>query len=270
MKVIIQETNLSKYIEKIQANGRYYFTLHELIENFNGSKIAIQQQLKRQIANKKIALIKKGFYVIVTPEYRKVGCPPISFFIHGLMQWLEKPYYIGLLNAGAWYGATQQQPQSNIIITSPPNIKSINKNYIKLVFLSHKNWNETFIENIKTSAGYIKMSSVELTCLDMCYYQKQSGGINNIVQVIEELSEQLKIEKLLLSVKKYTSLMAVQRLGYILDFAKKQGIANDLYNWFKSKKSYPTLLDIQQTDIKNKVTGNRWKVIINTAIELDL
>jgi predicted transcriptional regulator of viral defense system len=270
MKVIIQETNLSKCIEKIQANGRYYFTLHELIENFNGSKIALQQQLKRQMVNKKIALIKKGFYVIVTPEYRKVGCPPISFFIHGLMQWLEKPYYIGLLNAAAWYGATQQQPQGNIIITSPPNIKSINKSHLAINFLSHKNWNETFIENIKTSNGYLKMSSIELTCLDMCYYQKQSGGINNIVQVIEELSEKVDIEKLLLVTKNYTSLMAVQRLGYILDFTKKQGIANDLYNWFKSKKSYPTLLDIQQTDIKNKVTGNRWKVITNTAIELDL
>jgi predicted transcriptional regulator of viral defense system len=270
MKALILETYLSDYIEKLQANGRYYFTLRELVNNFGGSKTALQEQLKRLTANKKIAILKKGFYTIVTPEYKKVGCPPISFFINGLMQWLEKPYYIGLLNAAAWYGATQQQPQGNAIITLPPNIKSINKNYININFLSHKNWNDIFINDIKTNTGYVKISSVELTCLDLCYYQKQSGGINNIAQVIEELAEKIEIEKLLPLAKVYTSLMAVQRLGYILDFTNHKEMANELYEWFSSQKSYAAMLDVQQTNFKNKITGNRWKIIVNSIIEMDI
>ncbi len=270
MKTKILVSSVSEYIENLQASGRYYFTLQELVYNFSITKMALQEQLKRLIANKKVAILKNGFYVIVTPEYKKIGCPPIYFFINGLMQWLEKPYYIGLLNAAAWYGATQQQPQSNVIITPPPNIKHVNKRYLKIFFLSHKNWNDTFISNIKTNAGYVKISSIELTCLDLCYYQKQGGGINNIAQVIEELAEKIEVEKLLHLVNKYTSLMAVQRLGYLLDYNDNKELANDLYSWFSKQKSYPALLDVQETNNKNKVTGNRWKIIINTNIEKDI
>ena len=270
MKAQILENNISLIVEKIQANGRYYFTLNELVNNFTGTKPALQEQLKRLITNKKIAIIKKGFYTIVTPEYKKVGCPPITFFINGLMQWLEKPYYIGLLNAATWYGATQQQPQGNTIITLPPNIKSVHKKYIDINFLSHKNWNDVFIDNVKTSTGYVKIASVELTCLDLCYYQKHSGGIHNIAQVIEEIAEKIDIEKLVSIAGIYTSLMAVQRLGFILDFTKQKELADELFNWFNKQKSYPAILDVQQANIKNRVTGNRWKIIINTTIEMDI
>ena len=47
MKVQIVENSISLIIEKNQANGRYYFTLNELVNNFTGTKPALQEQLKR-------------------------------------------------------------------------------------------------------------------------------------------------------------------------------------------------------------------------------
>ena len=42
------------------------------------------------------------------------------------MKYLEKDYYVGLLNAAAYYGAAHQQPQTYSIITKSPALRSIN------------------------------------------------------------------------------------------------------------------------------------------------
>jgi len=41
----------------------------------------------------------RGFYVIVSPEYRSLGCRPAEQFIPDLMEYLGEVYYAGLLSA---------------------------------------------------------------------------------------------------------------------------------------------------------------------------
>ena len=57
------------------------------------------------------------FYVIVPLEYRAVGAPPVSWFIHDLMKAMELPYYVSLLSAAALHGASHQQPQTFQVMT---------------------------------------------------------------------------------------------------------------------------------------------------------
>lgn len=47
-----------------------------------------------------------GFYVIVPPEYRQLGCLPAGQFIPALMEQLGLGYYVGLLSPQYLYRTT--------------------------------------------------------------------------------------------------------------------------------------------------------------------
>ena len=261
---------LEQYLDSIQARGKYFFTLNEAKEGLKIEQRAIQKQLQPLIRKRKVALIRKGFYVIVAPEYRVTGAPPVTYYIDGLMRTLEKPYYIGLLNAAAWYGAAHQQPQKYAIIVSPPYLPPIRKEYARIDFVYKKKWEKSDIVQQKTNAGYVMVSSPELTALDLCYYSKHAGGINQVATVLQELSEEIDAKKLADVAKRYSSMMAVQRLGYLLELLGHEGIVLPLKRWLRKQKHHAALLEAGSKAKASKITGNDWRIIVNTEIEPDL
>src|SRR5207244_10392072 len=60
---------------------------------------------------------RRGFYVIVPPEYRVAGSLPAAWFIRDLMDYLRRPYYVGLLTAPSLHGAAHQAPQEFQVVT---------------------------------------------------------------------------------------------------------------------------------------------------------
>lgn len=259
---------LAEYLDKLIASGKYTFTPDEIKEEFQISHNAFKKQISNLSDQNKVALIRNGFYVIVPPEHRKNGAPPIAYYIDGMMKRLNRPYYIGLLNAAAWYGAAHQQPQRNVVITSPPFLPAIKKPYVQIDFVYKKEWQDNDLVKQKTNAGYINVSSPELTALDLCYYPKHAGGMNQVATVLEELVEELDAIKIRDLAKRYSSTMAVQRLGYILELTGNEEVVIPLKEWLKMQKYHATLLDPAEKS-QNKVTGNFWKIIINTDIETD-
>jgi predicted transcriptional regulator of viral defense system len=270
MTTFFKYNSVDLILINFQSKGKYSFTIEELLLNSNASKPAIQQQLKRLKNQTKIALIKKSFYVIVKPEYIKNGYPPYEYYLANLMESYHKNYYLGLLNACSYYGATLQQPQNISIIYSGTPIKSIQKGSLSLTFISKKNIDFNTIKKIKTNVGFIPISSPELTVLDLCYYQKASGGLDNVCTVIDELVVLINEKELLKEAEKYFSLMAVQRLGFILDFLHHTELANALHKWFENKKSHVAMLETKIDRPSSKITGNRWKIMVNTKLNPDI
>jgi len=268
MDLVKEYGRLEKYLDKLIASGKYVFTPDEIKQELQISHNAFKKQLSNLSVHNKVALIRNGVYVIVPPEYRKNGAPPINYYIDEMMKHLNRPYYIGLLNAAAWYGAAHQQPQKNVIIIKPPVLPDINKPYARIDFVYKKDWQNSDIMQQKTNAGYINVSSPELTALDLCYYPKHSGGINQVATVLEELAEELDATKIRDIAKCYNSTMAVQRLGYLLEKTGNEEVAIPLKEWLVKQKYYPALLEPAEKS-QSKVTGNIWKIIVNTEIETD-
>lgn len=270
MKLLQLHVRLEQYLDTIQAKGRYFFTIAETKEALKIEQRAIQKQLQPLLRKRKVALIRKEFYAIVAPEYRVVGAPPVIYYIDGLMKILKRPYYIGLLNAAAWYGAAHQQPQKYTVIVPPPYLPDIRKEYARIDFVYKKNWEQTDVVQQKTNAGYVMVSSPELTALDLCYYSKHAGGINRAATVLQELSEEIDAKKLVEVAKRYSNMMAVQRLGYLLEFLEHEKTVLPLKEWLRKQKHHAALLEAGSKTRISKVTGNDWRMIVNTEIEPDL
>jgi len=261
---------LEDFIAELRSKGRYAFSLQQVRNRFEQSDEAIKKALQRLKKKKEIALVRNEFYVIVTPEYRSKGMPPPSFFVSDLMKFLERSYYVGLLNAAAYYGAAHQQPQSFSVITTKPSLKNIKRDNLSINFLVKKEWANQDIVQRKVETGYINVSSPELTALDLIYYYERSGGLNRVATVLEELSETMNPDKLLDTARRYSPVTAVQRLGFLLEeIIGNKDLGKPMKAFLKDVRHFPVLLRPQK-DKTDMITGNDWKVVQNVEIEVDL
>lgn len=261
---------LDSYIESLLSGGRYYFTRRELNEHFDVTEAAIRQCLQRLTRNKLILQIRNGFYVIIPPEHRNAGILPPEMFIGDFMRHLDRPYYVGLLSAAALHGAGHQQPQTFSVITTKPSIRPIECNSLKIRFPIKSEMPQTGIEQKKTPAGYIAVSSPELTALDLMTYLKQSGGIAAAMAVLEELAERLTPEKLRQVATAFEPSTALQRLGYIFDeILGEKCLAEVLRAELQTRNGFHTPLS-PSTNKSNYPINKKWKIYINVDLESEL
>ena len=111
---------MSDWVEQLQSLGRFIFTRSRADSETERSSVAVQAALRRLKEQGRIVSPRRGFYVVVPPEYRATGSPPASWFIDELMRHLDQPYYVGVLSAAAIHGSSHQQPMVFQVVTDKP------------------------------------------------------------------------------------------------------------------------------------------------------
>jgi predicted transcriptional regulator of viral defense system len=264
---------IKEWIIKLQQNGKLYFSLEQVAETFPKIQTTgIRSALTRLSAKNSIVSVWKGFYVIVPVSYTVKGILPPIMYIDHLMKHIQRPYYVGLLNAAAFYGAALQQPQVFSVIIQHPTLRDNNKKNVRLQFVARRNFPaDELLEIRKTQTGYVRISTPALTTADIIQYEKEIGGLSRACTVLNDLVEVLDFTNLPTSFFEFVSVSTIQRLGYILEqVIEKQDLANILF-----EKSKVAGCNFQPIPLKNrKSTENclqdkKWKVIINTEIEID-
>ncbi|MBK7389093.1 MAG: hypothetical protein IPI23_08485 [Bacteroidetes bacterium] len=270
------ETNykrLEHWIDEQQSKGKLSFSLNELRYKFNqDSDTAIKQLLERLTSNEKIVSVFKGYYIIIPPQYSSKGILPPSMFIDGLMNFLERKYYVGLLNAAALNGASHQQPQEYFIVTEYPVLRPTNKKGIKINYISTKQLPpESLIEKKKTETGYISVSRPMLTAIDLINYEKKIGGLNRATAIINELDESIRPKDINEELINYASISSLQRLGYILEeILNRNNLSDKIFMQCKKAGKIFYQIPLKASGKKQKERINeKWKLMINTEIELD-
>lgn len=245
--------------------GRYNFDTAAFQSAVGGSDIATRRALARLAERGEIASPARGYYVVVPPEYRSLGCLPAEQFVPDLMAWLKLDYYVGLLSAAQYYGATHHQPQEFQVIVRKPR-RSIQCGKIKVTFIARKNLELVpVVHRFSTDRGVVKVSSPEATALDLVGYQRRAGGLDNIVTVIAELSEQMFSEDLV-SIAQSAPISWTQRLGYILENVSDGADLTDplrIYIQKHAKQHVPLLPGFPSS---NTTRSASWKILENAEI----
>jgi predicted transcriptional regulator of viral defense system len=263
---------LEPWLDQQIAMGRFGFSLAELKLAFpDQNEVATKSTIRRQIDKGKVLSIYKGYYLILPPQFAGKGMLPSNLFLDGFMKFLNRPYYLGLLNAAALHGSSHQQPQENFVITNFPVLRTTNKSGLRINYISVKAIPEDLIELKKTEAGYLKISNAALTAVDLIQFEKRIGGINRATTVITELAEVLTENSFNSELLKYSHITSLQRLGYLLEFAcQKMELADALYESLISGNSNFFRIPLKSlVPAKGFSSDNRWKVIVNTEIEID-
>lgn len=151
---------LDSFIDKQRANGKYSFTTKGLHSKLGVSENALKKTLQRLKNQESVVMVRRGFYVIVPSEYRSKGIIPTSLYINDLLKFLNRNYYVSLLNTSAYHGAAHQQPQNYSIITQGIALRPIKNDKVGIHFYIKKSWNK---EEIIKKKGIISNKTKSFT-----------------------------------------------------------------------------------------------------------
>src|ERR1700730_1043858 len=213
----ISRPSLSAYITGLLASGRLVFSREEAqtpLGTGRGAFLAAAQKLQKR---GRLLNPRQGFYVIVPPQNLNFGSPPPASFIDDLMRHEKRPYYVGLLKAAELHGAAHHAVMEFQIVTDK-QMRNVQVGRSKIAFYFKKDLNAiaSGIEDHKTDTGKMKVSSVELTLLDLLRYPHAAGGLDTIATIVSDLGDRIDHDKLAtLSVSHERSVS--QRLGHLLD-----------------------------------------------------
>jgi len=253
-------------IVDLAARGRYHFTSSELRSALGVSEAAVRQALRRLAAKGEIASPARGFYVIVPPEYRRLGCLPADQFVPALMERRSIRYYVGLLSAAQYHGAAHHRPQEFQVVLKR-NRPAIACGSVKVVFVSRKNLVAVPVERFNNPRGTITVSSVEATVVDLVGYMHRAGGVDRVAGVLSELGDAIDPGRLV-EASKSASVLWAQRLGYLLEYVGagdkavllKENVAQRARNFTKL---------LPGNDAAGAPRSKDWRLFANARIEIE-
>jgi predicted transcriptional regulator of viral defense system len=249
------------------SHGINSLTTNEVAELLGTTANQVSPRLASAIKRGEWIAPARGLWIPVPPEYRNWGGPPAVEFIDALMRYRDIGYYLGWLSAAAVYGSAHHAPQVTQIATSRP-IRDRKIGRVHLRFYARSNIEELPTVSRTVRYGTVKVSTPEVTALDICSDIGIAGGIGNVATVIAGLVEESPLSTdQLVSLSTYYTPAAVRRLGWLLEHRTDAGGLDGLAAVISQSAVTPSLLDSL-----SPLQGNldkRWMVRINTEVETE-
>ncbi len=271
-------STLEYYLDEQLGRGRSYFSREEALKALGVTAGALTAAATR--LNKKHRLVSpwRGFYLILRPEDRITGAPDPVRWIDPLMKYLKLDYRVSLLRAATFHGASHQAAMVFQLVV-PKQLRGfdIGRQRIQFVYQTPVIFGQTnrpeWLQQLKSDTGFAKVAGVELMLMDSARYFHKAGGINGLAQIVHDIGSNAAPRKLAKVAALYEN-SAIRRLGYLLDHFGLEHQSKALAP-FASKAKSMKLLD---PSVKPPIEGmayladkdNKWMLIINESVEIDL
>jgi predicted transcriptional regulator of viral defense system len=261
----------NNYIRSVVKYGKCSFTIEQAQKALGKTRKAVLSSIEHLLAKGELASPARGFYVIVPPEYQILGCIPAEHFIPYLMDYWNCRYYVSLLTAARYHGASHQAVQTLQVMVEKHKLP-LTCGKVRVQFIVNKQLTNTPTQTVTTSKSKLTISTPESTAMDILNYQRQSGGLNHIVTVLAELHEAMDPKRLLILAENSTTLAWQQRLGYLLEIVKANELAEVLKIHLAKQKriDYIPLMSGLKISSKEVPRNAVWKIIENTTVESDI
>jgi predicted transcriptional regulator of viral defense system len=259
---------LTDLIDEYIGRGESTFTKEEALEDSGLSESAFYRSSARLQEKNRLFQPRRGFFVVVRPEDQKWGSPPAKEYIDYLMDFLDKPYYVGVLSAAQIHGAAHHAPQVFQVVVES-TLPDIETGRAPIQFIENGNLEEVALEEKKTRTGYIQVSTPEATVVDVVYYRKHAAGLDNVANIIIELAEELDPSKLFEAAVRMHGTATLQRLGFILDKYGFKRLSDPLESWVRNQdvSRVPLLPSGERSGVHH---DKRWHVLVNRELDPDV
>lgn len=267
--------HIKSYIKNIRKDGKRCFTIQEVVDEFDVSRGLVRVAVSNLLKSGDLISPVRGLYVIVPPEHQPYGSIPAKELVPLITRHIKSNYYVSLLTAGLFYGATHQKPAKFQVISDKRIKRNLIFGDVEISFIYKKSISDLPTKNFTVKTGYLKVATPELMLLDLLSYPDHAGGLNHIATVLSELIESLDVKKLISLAQKIKAEYQLQRIGYILEnieLMDDELAANFIealaQHIEKSKSNYIPLAS--EIPITGYPRSKKWRIIINTDIESDL
>lgn len=269
--------SLDDYIEKLLSSGQGYFSREEALHALGRHSAAFAAAANRLVKKQRLIAPRRGFYLVLRPEDRAMGAPDPVRWIDPLMKHLDLDYRVSLLRAAAYHGASHQAAMVFQVVV-PRQLRGfeIGRHRLQFVYQAPSAFAQTnnpeWLEQMKSVAGFARVSGVELTLLDCARYFRKAAGINGVAQIARDIGERADPHRLAMAAACYEN-SAVRRLGFLLEFAGHARQAKALDVCAEKAKSMkllnPSIRPLGGLGQQSYERNSRWKLIINEPVEID-
>jgi predicted transcriptional regulator of viral defense system len=267
--------SVRSWIEDLPKRGRILFCADDLRHQFpDVTDDAIRLSIYRLKNKGRICSVWRKFYVVVPDEYALRGFVPPIEYIEKLMDNLGHKYYVGLLSAAALHGSSHQQPQSFTVAVNTSDIRSKKDKNVSVRFFTKSQIVDDHLLRRNASYGEINISDPIMTVLDLILYENRIGGLERAAEVIDGLIDVLEITDTSSELWRSFPIPVIQRFGFILDSILSCPELGDML-YQKTRNINITFRRIL-LDPKSKLNDSheclydpKWKIVINTDLELD-
>lgn len=179
------------------------------------------------------------------------------------MNHLKADYYVGLLSAGLFFGATHQKPARFQLVTNKRIKHSLEFGNVAIELIYKNSLEGLPTKDISVKTGYLKIYIPELLAIDLFKYANRAGGISHIATVLSELAPSIDENKLIELAESLGEIFQIQRLGFIIERIadeEQKEIIDRLAEYLKGKKRSVVSLDpyISKTGYPRR---EKWKII---------
>lgn len=209
----------------------------------------------------------RGLWVPVPAEYREWGAPDPLSYIDDMMGFLGMEYCVGWLSAAAVHGASHHAAQVFQVATERPMRKRV-CGRSRLEFFSRGYAGAFAIAQTSAKARKAKVASAGATMLMLADDADLCGGLDNVANLIVELSEEnpgYKTE--LLTCAPLFPDAAIRRVGWLLDVFS-DGAPVDIAGYCSALTSAPSFLSPERNQAGKRDT--KWNIVINEEVDPDL
>ena len=270
-----RRSGLSRYVSGLLSAGRTVFTAEEAQQALGVGRGAFLDAAERLQRREALLNPRRGFYVVVPPQYASWGGPPPAWYIDALMRHEGQAYYIGLLKAAELHGATHQAVMEFQVISAKrlPKIRA-GRNLIVFYFRKNVQAVTAGTEGRKTDTGTMRISSAALTALDLLRYPQAAGGIDSVATVLSDLGEKIDPEQLA-ALSALVERSVVQRLGHLLERFGYDALTGAMLDALQARGALPwTELDRDEVrdpdfELEPQQRDPRWRVIVRRVPEPD-
>src|ERR1017187_10320079 len=174
------------FINQRLALGRVAFPLADLVKETGLTLTAARNQLLRLENRVTRVSPRQQFFLIVSPEHRAVGAPPVAWWLHDYFQWLGEPYYLALQSAASSLGSNPQALQVTQVMTKISR-RAVEVGRIRIQFFVKRTVEQIPTQPLANAFAPLQVSTPEATAFDLIRYAARIGGIGRAAETIAPL-----------------------------------------------------------------------------------
>jgi predicted transcriptional regulator of viral defense system len=162
------------------------------------------------------------------------GAPPLEAWLHQYMSAaLKVPYYVGLLSAAETYGIAPYAVTLTQVMV-PTQRRPVTVGRQKFVFHTRTNITAMPTQWHETPEGRFRVSTPELTMLELVRRQDIVGGIARVRDVIRRIAAFARAEGLATTLDVCKDIPSAQRLGSILQI-EGSSLVDTVATWLNGR-----------------------------------
>jgi predicted transcriptional regulator of viral defense system len=230
--------HLSQVLNTFERSGKLNISIKDMRAALpEVSDEGLSKALYRQQQQGRLARLSRGsgHWLIVPLQHATSGAPPLEIWLDWYMsKTLDVPYYVGLLSAAESYGASPYAVMVTQVMVAEKR-RPISVGRHELQFHTRINIEKMPTQWHETPDGRFKVSTPELTVLDIIQREAMLGGMARVQSVLRGLWARCTRAGFRQTLDAVQSVPSAQRLGALMALDGQEKLLTVVTRWLHGK-----------------------------------